>query len=527
MLQCDSVDHCGDGSDETNGCEDGLPLYLGDRVIEQKEAIYIGLAVVFTILFAIFFVTVCTRDSFKRIKRRIKRALTKSEEEEIPDDKLIDAELRQALMVNALYDRRVSQPYDTTLNTITGGELAKQLKFELKKIQRQAAENEVDHSDGKPEANNHNHHPKIPYHRSTSHYYDRVSSTSELLQLIDNQNNEVEYMGNENSVRPRQSDCKVLFENIPSVVVSDHEEENSDVVVFHHKESLSPVVPRNSSKGLYQKRDSRFQVSAVVEEKSPSQPTSPSKSIPIKSPFSKPRFRVSKVPEEEVDSSAKGQRSVPTKSRFSVSVVDKNEVNKDGTQSSNRSSRSVGKTSGNATGSQYLQVPSQRRGSVGVSQSSTTGQPLKPKQSRFTVQPVEDPLQSKQNSSIDSTSTSAPSKTLVDTSDNIREMKSETEARPKSSRFTIQKVEEDPKTTPMNPVSILKKIEAKADQGRLYVPRRSRPRIRRASESAACVTFNTEDEEDDCEASAVTVHGFTSVKIWDEKRKRFSHVTHL
>eukprot|EP00057_Strongylocentrotus_purpuratus_P002817 XP_003725311.1 PREDICTED: uncharacterized protein LOC100889148 [Strongylocentrotus purpuratus] len=579
VLRCDSVNHCGDNSDETVGCEDGLPYYLGDRVLELNETIYIGIAIAFTAVFVIYFAAVCTRDSCKQIKRRVKKLMTRDQEEDSePEEEGLEAELRRALMATSLYDRRVSQPYDTTLNTITGGELARQLKLELRKIQENATDSEY-------------HRPKsqASMQKSINYNYDKINSTSELIHLIDRDNNNHSEHGNDNIhfVDSPQSEHRVSFEYIPSVVVSEDGDESTTAVLYDPNEALSKGVPRNSVRGLYQKRLSRTSVSSIPEEemplKSAGAPTTvrnkigtpsrfnvtavsaeqlPSRSdgaltsdqnrnksvsrfavttvpddglsksgrdgtsVPVKSTTpSKPRFSVSKVPETEVQLPPQIQKSVstPTTSRFSVTSIDENELKRKEASQTRRGSDIPGR---DIPADKYLRVPSHRRSSAGVGKtvSSVSKQPT----SRFSVQSVKDPLQDKQNDPKDNRlKNDSAGQTVIDSGikSDVGE-KSGKPVNPTPSRFTVQKVEEEPQdTVPKKLVSILKKFETLSDGTRSYTKQSYRPRFRRASEGATL--DRPDDDADDLPTSAVTVHGYTSVKFWDEKRGRYSHATHL
>lgn len=499
------------------------------------------------------------------------------EEDDEPEEEGLEAELRRALMVTSLYDRRVSQPYDTTLNTITGGELARQLKLELRKIQENGTDSEY-------------HRPKsqAAMQKSINYNYDKINSTSELIHLIDRDNNNHSEHGNDNIhfIDSPQSEHRVSFEYIPSVVVSEDGDESTSAVLYDPKEALSKGVPRNSLRGLYQKRLSRTSVSSIPEEemplKSEGAPTTvrnkigtpsrfnitavsaeqlPSRSdgastsdqnrnksvsrfavttvpddgssksgrdgtsVPVKSTTpSKPRFSVSKVPEDEVQLPPQIQKSVstPTTSRFSVTSIDENELKRKEASQTRRVSDIPGR---DIPAHNYLQVP-HRRSSAGVGKtvSSVSKQPT----SRFSVQSVKDPLQDKQNDPKDNRlKNNSAGQTVIDSGikSDVSE-KSEKPVNPTPSRFTVQKVEEDPQdTVPKKLVSILKKFETLSDGTRSYTKQSYRPRFRRASEGATL--DRPDDDADDLPTSAVTVHGYTSVKFWDEKRGRYSFATHL
>ncbi|XP_041454734.1 uncharacterized protein LOC121407632 [Lytechinus variegatus] len=574
VLRCDSVNHCGDSSDETIGCEDELPYYLGDRVIKQNEAIYIGLAIGFTAIFAIYFATVCTRDTCKQIKRRVKKLTTREpEEDKVPTEDEFEAELRQALMGSQMYDRRVSQPYDTTLNTITGGELARQLKLELRKIQ----ENGTD--PGYRRSN-----PQAAMQKSVNYSYDKINSTTELIHLIDRENNNHSDHGRVNNhyVESPQSEHRVSFEYIPSVVVSEDGDENKKAVLYDPAEDLSKGVPRNSLHGLYRKRSSKSSVSSIPEDQLPSQSggdpsTDPRKvgtssrfsvkavpedqlqsnpgkasnsdqsrskgisrfkvktvpedmssksvqgdsSTPVKSSPSRTRFNVSRIPEDktQVHPQIQISSSTPSSSRFSVSSVDESELRK------GEARRASDVPDGDIPANRYLQVPSHRRSSAGVGR--TVSSVSKQSSSRFAMQLVEDPLQDKATDSKDSSlkndsekSTGIDSGVKSDDGD-----KTPAPAKKNPSRFTVQKVEEEPKDAePKKLISILKKFETLPDGTRSYTKQSNRERFRRASEGAS---LDSPDGENDLPALPATVHGFTSVKFWDEKRGTYSYVSHL
>ncbi|XP_063951118.1 uncharacterized protein LOC129278140 [Lytechinus pictus] len=569
VLRCDSVNHCGDSSDETIGCEDELPYYLGDGVIKKNEAVYIGLAIGFTAIFAIYFAAVCTRDTCKQIKRRVKKLTTREpEEDKVPTEDEFEAELRQALMGSQMYDRRVSQPYDTTLNTITGGELARQLKLELRKIQ----ENGTD--PGHRRSN-----PQAAMQRSVNYSYDKINSTTELIHLIDRENNNHSDHGRDNYhyVPSPQSEHRLSFEYIPSVVVSEDGEENKKAVLYDPAEDLG--MPRNSLHGLYKKRSSKSSVSSIPEDQLPSHSggdpsTDPRKvgtfsrfsvkavpedklqsnsdqsrskgvsrfkvkSVPedmssksvqddsstlVQSSPSRTRFSVSRIPEDKTQVQPQIQRSssTPTSSKFSVSSVDESEMRKGDASQARRASDVP---DGDIPADRYLQVPSHRRSFAGVGRtvSSVSKQPS----SRFAMQLVEDPLQEKATDSKDRSlkndsekSTEIDSGVKSDVGD-----KMSVPAKKNPSRFTVQRVEEEPKDAePKKLISILKKFETLPDGTRSYTKQSSRGRVRRASEGAS---LDSPDGEDDLPALPATVHGFTSVKFWDEKHGTYSYISHL
>ncbi|XP_072169609.1 uncharacterized protein [Diadema setosum] len=501
ILRCDSVDHCGDSSDETTGCIDDLPFYLGDRILEHKEVIFIGMATLFTAIFSFIFAICCTRDSIKKVKRQVQRLRKSSEEESIPVERTFEEELRQALMANA-YDRRVSQPYDTTLNTITGGELARQLKSQLQQIQKGPGDATRPNNSQTDDAS--------LFSPFQSHHYNRANSNSEIVKLLDCENNEV-FAGVENKAssssnspsRARKQDKPAPA--LPSVVVTEDGDQKPQVVLFHPSDAreTSP----ESIQGLYQKRPSRFQVTSVPEEdktKSPSKQRSLSPSRTVGS-----RFSISRVSEDARLKPKSPETSPPSKSSSkqpSVSASHQSE----GSQSQR------GKTPTKTK--QYLEVTRPRKGTLGATQVQLEEISAKSTGSRFTVEKVkEEPSTSECNPDADKEKPNPPEQTK----------KSASLSPPKNqaSRFTVVKVDDDNTAPTPKSSSTLQTFEKQFE----YLKPTTVPRTaqRRGSDGAIGEVKRCNEDEPD---SAVTIHGLpthTSTKLWDHVSRRFKYETHL
>ena len=512
---------------------DDLPTYLGDRVLEHKEFVYIGLAVVFTGIFAVYFGIVCTKDSGRKMHQRVKRTIARCKRKKEPVERTAEEELRQVLMINThTFNRRVSQPYDTTLNTITGGELAKQLKFELKKLEAGHTDaNDSNHSLSK--GNHHSHHINfhMPFHRQLSHHHGRVASAGEIITLLDHDNNDILEKGLKNSDRAETTTVDVHSKVTPSVIVSDHNGNGTEVVLLDQGNlpSSSGAAPGTSSTGNT-RQVSRFQVTAITEDNPPHKkvPETQASSMQTAVTKSKSRFGVSKkyTPLQSTSGSPFQSRSI-----FGLKAKDNKHKTKtksldvpDGGSSGADSETS---TESDLPSSKYLVVPSLHRVISSQTDSSST---IKKPKGRFSLQHIDE-----KEKTIEAPRDIPPGTDPLNVQKNNESNKPEQAdsaavVKPKPSRFTVQKVEEDAGTIDEKRKAFLEKLEKqtpKAVKGKGKTmsryhsdPDTSSPGIRRSSTDETI-------SKNDLPQMAQTVHAFTHIKWWDEVKGKYSYVTHL